>query len=645
MKIRIKLIILVGAFFFSTLQGCKDFLNIVPDNIATVEMAFRNRSDAERYLFTCYSYWPVIKSVYSNPALMAGDEAWVYDNFRYDFNYSLLIDIPMGLQQVSNPYANYWNGSKGGKNLWQGIRDCNIFIEGIKTSVDVSDEEKARWTAEVKFLKAYYHFFLLRMYGPIPIVRENLPVSANVSEVKIFREPVAECIDYIVELLDEAIPDLLLIIEDRANEMGRITKPAALTMKADVLATAASPLFNGNADYASFTDSRSVPLFPIEYSQEKWQLAVQACADAIASCHEAGIRLIKKEDIINQQFDLPEELKQVLIPRYTVTEKWNPEQIWSVTSSLGGGYYDAMCIPALDLGEESNTSSDFTPRHAYAPTLRVAEMFYSKNGIPIEEDLSWPYANRYDTQIVDSTHRYVLHEGYEASKLCFDREARFYGSVALDGSNWYGYSQTNPEELLYVQAKARQISGFGSRTRPNGTGIFCKKVVHFDATAKSDNRVSLPRYPFPLYRLSDLYLLYSECLNEVKDTPDNDVYQWIDAVRDHAGLNGVKDSWQNHSSNPAKPLTKDGFREIIKQERMIELAFEGKRYWDLRRWKDLHRNLNQPIRGFSTKAEDTESFNIPRQIFNPQFSSRDYLYPIKESLILENPNLVQNPGW
>src|SRR5690606_17203661 len=116
--------------------------------------------------------------------------------------------------------------------------------------------ERNRWIGEVKFLKAFYTYYLIKLYGPIPLMRENQPISASPEEVKRYREPVDDCFDYVVELLDEAIPVLPPIIVDMEGEAGRITAPIAASIKAKVLATAASPLFNGNPDYISFVDNR-----------------------------------------------------------------------------------------------------------------------------------------------------------------------------------------------------------------------------------------------------------------------------------------------------------------------------------------------------------------------------------------------------
>ena len=111
---------------------------------------------------------------------------------------------------------------------------------------------KVRWVAEANFLKAYYHYWLIRMYGPIPIEDVALPVDATETQVREKQQTVDSCFNYVVSTLDKAIPDLPATIENAAGEAGRITSTIALAVKAEALATEASPLFNGNPDYASF---------------------------------------------------------------------------------------------------------------------------------------------------------------------------------------------------------------------------------------------------------------------------------------------------------------------------------------------------------------------------------------------------------
>ncbi len=228
------------------LTSCNRYLDIIPDNVPTLDHAFAMRSEAEKYLYTCYSYMPTDGGMASDPAMLAGDEIWTNDlSGSYRFSH-IMFNIANGRQTTINPAGEaIW------VSLYRGLRDCNIFLENIGKVKDISEEEMKEWIAEVKFLKAYYHFYLLRMYGPIPLVKENLPVDINVADVQIAREPVDECFNYIISLLDEVKDDLQPTITDPIRMMGRITKPIVYSLKAKVLLTAASPLFNGNKDQAA----------------------------------------------------------------------------------------------------------------------------------------------------------------------------------------------------------------------------------------------------------------------------------------------------------------------------------------------------------------------------------------------------------
>src|SRR3546814_21004046 len=85
----------------------------------------------------------------------------------------------------------------------------------------MEEPEKKRWIAEVKFLKAYYHWFLFRMYGPIPIMDKNFPISSTPEQVQVYREPVDSVVNYIVNLLDTAAMDLPPIIRSEERRVGK----------------------------------------------------------------------------------------------------------------------------------------------------------------------------------------------------------------------------------------------------------------------------------------------------------------------------------------------------------------------------------------------------------------------------------------
>lgn len=619
-------------WIFASLLGSCNYLDVVPDNVATLENAFAMRSTAEQYLFTCYAYMPGHGEPYGqNPGFTAGDEIWFYQNISGRPAWQVAI----GNQSVVDPYINYWTGERSGRGLYRAIRDCNIFLENIWSVPGMDDYEKVRWAAEAKFLKAYYHFWLLRQYGPIPLIRENLPISADVDEVKIARSPVDECVDYIVELLDEAAADLPTSIQLEIEELGRATMPMALAVKAKTLVMAASPLFNGNNDYIGYVNRDGTPLFDTEYKPEKWQRAALACKDAIDVSHTVGASLYYYSDGIYEVSNITTTEMNI---RNAVTERWNSEIIWGNTNSRAESTLQRECVPRFYSTDQQISQT----RSTFAPPIKMAELFYSKNGVPINEDVTYPYATRYSLRTATADERLFVREGYETVSLHFDREVRFYANLGFDGGRWYGQGRWNDSDNFYVEAKSGQVAT-GHVERYSATGYWPKKLFN-PLNAITPNGVTYQPYPWPVIRLADLYLLYAEALNEV-DGPGDQVYEWLNLVRERAGLPTVQDSWTNYSNNPGKYTNQSGLREIIHQERLIELAFEGHRLWDLRRWKKAADELNKPITGWDIHQPSADGYYRVRVLYDQSFSMRDYFWPIKEEELLVNKNLVQSPGW
>lgn len=628
---KIKYIALINIVLLTS--ACNSFLDVVPDNVATIEYAFRMRATTERYLFTCYSYLPQLGNRNTSPVLFGGDELWwVRESWS-----SNPWQIARGNQNINNPYLDYWNDTYP---LWRGIRECNIFLENIMDVKDVEEFEKRKWAAEVKFLKAYYHFFLLKMYGPIPIVRENIPVSASEEEVRVYRQPVDEVFDYIIELIDEAVQDLPDRVEDENSELGRITLPIAVATKAKILVYAASPLFNGNSDYATYTNKDGTKLFSQDYDPEKWVKALEACKHAIDVCHGLNMELHYFQET-NLVRNLPEVLTLEMNARTAFTERWNSEIIWAHTNNNARDLQvNAMpkTLPAAAVG--------FGPSEGHiAVPMRITNLFYTKNGVPIEEDVTWAYNNRFDLQQADASDRFQIKEGYITAKYNFDRESRFYANVGFDGGIWYGQGVYDPENAYWLELKLGQSGGKRGFLNHAVTGYHPKKYIYYtNVQSSTSSSYSSTNYPWPMMRLSDLYLLYAEALNEVNG-PIEEVFEYLDLIRTRAGLPGVKYAWDNYSRTPDKYQTKEGLREIIHRERAIELALEGQRFWDLRRWKTALEEYNGVISGWDVDQETAEDYYKEKVIFNQTFSLKDYFWPIRQSDLIVNKNLVQSPGW
>ncbi|WDF67557.1 RagB/SusD family nutrient uptake outer membrane protein [Sphingobacterium oryzagri] len=619
------------------LSACQDYIDVVPDNLATIENAFTLRNEAEKYLFTCYSYLPENGDALSNTGLLAGDEVWIPFAQRELLGSNW--HIARGSQNKANPLVNIWSTS-----MWRAIRDCNIFLENVSNTqkvLDLTPNDRSRWIGEVKFLKAYYHFLLMRAYGAIPLVKENLGIDATAEQVRVVQRPVDETTDYIVSLLDEALETSVpTVIQDRGFELGRITKPIILAVKAQVLLTAASPLFNGNSDYANFTNSQNELLFNQSYDEQKWVKAAEAAKAAMDGAEAAGFALFRFNKAQYGALTISDQTATTLSVNLGFNERWQTEHIWANPNSLAWNIQrDAMARL------ETNAAVTDARSHLAAP-VKIAEMYYSRNGVPIGEDKTLDFTNRFTLRTATEAERYYIEPGYRTARLNYDREPRFYAHLGFDGGVWFKYSTpSNSDEDTYVlNGKLNQMGGFNTYGWGNETGYFLKKLVNWEQNF-STSGVSYKNYPWPDIRLSDVYLMFAEAANEAYG-PSQDVYDALDKIRARAGLAGVLESWSSFSTNPGKPTTKDGLREIVQRERMIELAFEGKRFWDLRRWKLAVNYLNQNITGWSVFQEVTTDYYRLRTIYPQTFvAPRDYFWPISEYELTVNPSLVQNPGW
>lgn len=626
---------LIVVFFLASLTSCSEYLNVVPDGVATLDNAFSNRVNAEKFLFTCYNMIPNQNDPFVYPGNVGFDEIW-WDTNVSGLNNRSGSRIATNDQNSTDPFQNYWDGRRDGRNLWVGIRDCNIFLENIEKVPDLQAWERVRWVSEVKFIKAYLHYFLLQLYGPIPIVDVNQPVNANPDDVKVYREPVDVVVDYIVNLLDESMENLPPKIDETTTDMGRITQPIAAAVKAKVLVWAASPLFNGNPDYANFIDKRGQPLVAPQADPAKWQRALDAVDDAIAVSHSNGHSLFR----FRRGF---ETMSDTTLLKYTlrgaVSERPidNPEVIWAHPAYNNTNQFQNYCIPKF--------FSNYGGTSELSATLKIAEQYYTHNGVPIDEDRTWNYASRYEARRDTGTfHRYYISRGEMTANLNYYREPRFYAHLAFDRSLYEALAQAE-DQTIVIKNRSGDPHGVVFSDAHIKTGYFIKKLVSY-RSATTTASPSPHRFSIPLIRLSDLYLLRAEAANEVKNAPDEEVYRWVDSVRFRAGLEGVVDSWAKYSSIPGKPSTKEGLRDIIKRERLNELSFEGQRMFDLRRWKDAMRYMNQPVQGWDHQGVKPEDYyQIVTYYNNRNYTTKDYLWPIWTTSLIQNPNLVQNPGW
>lgn len=685
---KISLYIVSALLFLGGTSSC-DYLDIVPDNTQEITTLFETKDRALAALGKCYEYMPNYEK-FHNSMIFAGDEmvgrldAEIANNRGNTRGEKIM----RGWQSTSDPILSFWNGGGGVWSLYQGIRYCNIYLENINSVPNMTDEEKADGIAQIKVLKAWYHFYLIRNYGPIIIVDQNIPESAGVEQVRQERKPVDECFQYCVDLIDD-----VLYIKDAAGNivgektdleaqrattfLGQIDRVIAKAIKAKILLYAASPLFNGNVEYYStFKGIHGEALFNLEYDKEKWKKALDATEEAINEAEKQGKKLYYYEgtpkEFDNKNFygdngdgvGASEIIHYCYNNRFSIVESWNSELIWGFSNLDYEG--EGSISHSTNM---RSTAEPGTPQYAWqwvGANFAMLENFYTNNGVCIDEDRTWDYENRMQTTTIpldgqDRAPGYVggvkgattgyYHKGYlqpgeTTVKMHLYREPRFYAWLATDRGKWRTHDKLNDLMMRYYERPGGRRPD-NNQTDFYWTGIGIKKLVHPESGTGHWARVV--KFAQPIIRLADLYLMYAEAYNEYYG-PDQKVYDKLNAIRQRAGLPKVEEVYSDPTivTSVGKHLDQAGLRQIIQKERQIELAFEAEnRYYDILRWKRASEFFTVPVQGWNAQAGGTvETFYVLTTLQAREWQTpRDYLFPIPLTELDKNPNLVQNPGW
>lgn len=578
----------------------KGFLDKTPNEDLTIDDVFKQRQYAEAWLSNVYYFLPeeinFVDPWGRNPFVSSTDE----------------MKVPWPEKYTNLMNSGAWNASDDGvpTNIWNsnydGIRKANIFLANID-KVPMDDTEKKKWKAEATFLRAFFYFSIIRTHGPVPIITDVISADADFSKYK--RTPLTDCINFVVSECDKALPFLdANITEDR--NYGKVTKSAALALKARMLLYAASPLWNGDPDFASVKDKDGVSLFPTQYDATLWKKAWTAAKDCIDQSEAAGYGLYRSPD------NDPVKNYQGLF-----LERWNKEIIlarnWPGTQ------------PDLDRCTFPNGMGGWS---GYSPTQEMVDAYEMKDG-------STPITgyNGDGSPIINPSSGYV-EAGYSDAadakgyylkgtrNMYVNREPRFYASINYNGSEWAG------RRIEFYD------SGLDSRRNGGRDHAICGYLMK----KFSDSTVVITEGKFvtkswTFFRLGEQYLNYAEALNEDQG-PVGDVYKYVNLIRDRAGLPGLPTG-----------LNKDQMREKIHHERRIELAFETHRFFDTRRWKIAEITDNKEIHGMNvavgTSFTDDAFYKrtvIEKRVF---VAPKHYWFPIPHGELSKNPNLVQNKGW
>ena len=518
----------ITAIVFLFISSCNNFLDIVPDNTITLEDYFANKEKAYNALSNVYAGIPRNHLINDTEWLLGDD--WLGQRDATKSHSGLAGSrIMEGDQNTTSPLLGFWQGSAYATDLYEVIRSANTFLEYIHLVKDLSDDEKNQWIAQVKFLKAYYHFILIQHYGPITLVKVNVEPNASSAELFVNRSKVDDCFDYVIELLDEAIPNLN--DETFDAELGMINQSIAKAIKARILLFRASPLFNGNIDmYGDFYNHDGETYFPMDEEGserwiEKWRDALDAVNEAIEHCEAAGLGLYEYDEQ-PYKFDVddwkanPDALKQLYTLRMLIVDPWNKECIWGRTYNMGqsGTIQDASNIRlprTFTNGVSETTSNSWNWAGA---TFQMVNRYYTKNGLPIEVDKTFDRNNMYrliSTPEEDSEEynplRGIMQPGYMTVSMYLNREPRFYANLGITGGYWRGHQYRINTEMYGGTPGGYDPSVSSTDFFWSGVGV--KKFVHPES--KSGNSIRQIHYPYPIIRMADLYLMKAEILNEL----------------------------------------------------------------------------------------------------------------------------------
>ena len=613
-----------------------NYLDIVPDEKEKAEDAFKDQSAAERYLYSCYGYLPQPNSGSASLDFMTGDEVIT------SFEHEAFAQFPKGNYTASNYGISYWN------TFFQGLRQCYILLNNVDKVPNLPEEVKKDYIAQTKFLIAYYHFLLSQCYGPIILIKEETDFLMDPSGY-LARTPYDECVTYICNLFDEAARDLPS--ERTVRYYGLATNVAAKALKAKMLLFAASPLFNGNSEfYHDFTNKDGQPLMPLTYDPQKWVNAKKAYEEAIALAKESGYELYSSTNVSNGNTEPTDPTLHCL--RYNIIDAGNKEIIWADTR--GEGYYGVQ-----------NKSLPYSSKSAWngvAPTLTMLKRFYTKNGLPIDKDPSFNTTTMFDVTTIGSEYADVAEVGAKTLRFNLEREPRFYSWIAFQGG-FYEIMNADVQGAYVNDASYKKYSGKGKgklvcdfvlggncsrgnvgslrQTAYSPTGYLNKKGVDPNYQVSANMTTPL-EYPWPIVRMADLYLGYAEACVESNDLSTAKTY--LNHIRQRAGIPTVEKSWEEIAH---LTLDQNLLRDIVRQERQIELYLENQNFWDMRRWKLAGGFFNVKAQGMNIDGASIDEFaTIKTVVFERKFESpTQYLLPIPLEDVNRNSKLVQNPGY
>ena len=461
---------------------------------------------------------------------------------------------------VDDVWANYYEAIRSANRYLIESEDVD-FIEWEHTdNYETIMKEFHNYQYEVRFLRAFYYFELIKRYKEIPFTLGILETEKVNDEKPVSYQEIASFILKECSEISKELPaDYTHFAE---KETGRITKGAALALKSRVSLYMASPLFNP------------------DNSKDKWEAAAKASYELIALQKELGYKLTTYPSLFNAD------------------NNKNAEVILARPIGETGNFERAN----YPVGVEGGLTST-------CPTQNLMEAYEMKDGTPYKwedfEGTKDPYANR------DPRMKFTI--------VCNDMKWPKADRIEV----WEGGSNGLPLK------------------NATKTGYYLKKYMNNEISFASDSKVQKKHHNWVLFRYAEILLNYAEAMvNTYGDATYTNAdlpLSALDAVNTVRARQGV--------DMPAIEggLTLDEFKQRLSNERRVEFAFEGHRFWDLRRNKELDKASD--IYGVKIEKKE-EGFKYTKfQYAKRTIEDRMYFYPISNTEYHKNTNLKQNTGW
>lgn len=683
-----KNIILISVFLGSGIlfSSCSDYLDsdkYFEDRI-TINKVFTSKQRSQQWLAYAFSFLKnenadvVGKEKETNSFTFADD---MYYGDR-DVNYDSKEWNELSYNTFMQGQYNEDNFNQAWTMCYKGIYQASVFINNIDMNTEMTDKERLDYKGQARFVRAYYYWLLLRRYGPVPIVpNEGIDYTQSYEQIAIPRNSYEEVVDYISNEMIQAAKEIQYTKRDGEN-CARPTKGACLATRALALIYSASPLANGNNDtYAkSLVDDKGKELLNSTYKEEKWAKAAAACKDVM----ELGVY-----DLYHASFNTTEAVgdPKTIVPadstcifaQNTWPKGWKDIDPFKSYRVLFNG----------DIAPEDNTELIFSRIDQNATEINHSMKSFARHSMP--RDFGGWNTHGLTQKMVDA---YYMNDGSDCpgkdrelnggngterltgfttlqdyrqgkykplaanvSLQYANREPRFYASVGYNGSVWEYLSDPEPthhnRQTFYYRGSG---NGYNNSQFYLRTGISVKKYVNQTDVPDREDYRNIKDKAEPAIRYADILLLYAEALNELDGTysiaswDKNTTYTIQRNIEEiQKGIHPIRIRGGVPDYDAQIYSNKNLLRDKIKRERMIEFMGEGKRYFDLRRWKDAPKELNQQIYGCNIMmdANHKSEFHqiIPINNLRMTFSDRMYFWPIRHSELKHNSRLTQNPGW